>query len=163
MQSLALGLGADVPMCLAARPVLATGIGEILEPVDGLPSLHLVLVNPGTAVSTPEVFRALARRDNPPLPPLPSRLDAEASSPGWGTRATISKRPRRRWRPDIADALSALRSKGAAIARMSGSGATCFGLFPTRGRRGCRRRIDRGGEARLVLRRDGNHRKGASQ
>ena len=132
MQSMALDLGADVPMCLAARPLLATGIGEILEPVDGFPSLPVVLVNPGTTVSTPEVFRVLARRNNPPLPRLPSRLDADIIVAWLQNTRNDLETPAAMLAPDIADALSALRSKGAAIARMSGSGATCFGLFPTR-------------------------------
>ncbi len=132
MQSMALALGADVPMCLAARPVLASGIGEKLEPVASMPALNLVLVNPGAALATREVFGVLAGRDSMPLPVLPSRLDAENLA-GWlaATRndleaaaATLA--------PGIADALSALRGEGASIVRMSGSGATCFGLFATR-------------------------------
>lgn len=130
-RSLARTLGADVPMCLAARPLLASGVGDVLEPVEGMPALHLVLVNPGTPLSTPDVFRTLVRRDNPPLPPLPARLDAE-SLHGWlaGTRNDLEV-PAQSLVPDIAEALSALGSAGAAVARMSGSGATCFGLFST--------------------------------
>ena len=51
----------DIRVC---RPVLASGIGDMLEPVPGIPALHLVLVNPGTSLSTPDVFLALACRDN---------------------------------------------------------------------------------------------------
>ena len=66
-------LGADLPMCLAAKPLLARGTGDELSPVRGFPALGLVLVNPDVAVSTPAVFAALQRRDNDRLPPLPSR------------------------------------------------------------------------------------------
>src|SRR5690606_21045902 len=71
LQRLAATLGADVPMCLTARPLMARGIGESLEPVARFPKLHLVLANPGVAVSTQQVFQALTKRDNPPPPPLP--------------------------------------------------------------------------------------------
>lgn len=126
-----LKLGADIPMCLAAQPLIARGIGEIIEPVADFPALPLVLVNPGIAVSTPEVFRALANRENPPLPPLPSRLDLP-SIVDW-LRATRNdlEAPAKALAPVIGDALDALDRAGSVFARMSGSGATCFGLFKT--------------------------------
>jgi 4-diphosphocytidyl-2-C-methyl-D-erythritol kinase len=55
-----------------------TGLGEGVAPVAGVPALSLVLVNPGVAVPTPAVFRALTRADNPPLPPVPAFVDAAA-------------------------------------------------------------------------------------
>lgn len=64
-------LGADLPMCVAARPLIARGIGAEVEPVERLPSLPLVVVNPGAPVATPDVFRRLARRDNPAPSPAP--------------------------------------------------------------------------------------------
>lgn len=126
-----LKLGADIPMCLAAQPLIARGIGEIIEPVADFPALPLVLVNPGIAVSTPEVFRALANRENPPLPPLPSRLDLP-SIVDW-LRATRNdlEAPAKALAPVIGEALDALDRAGGVFARMSGSGATCFGLFET--------------------------------
>lgn len=124
-------LGADVPMCLHAGPLIARGIGEEIKALDGFPSLHMVLVNPGVPVSTPAIFGALASRKNPPLPPLASRRDFHALA-GWlaATRNDLEA-PAIAIAPPIADALAALRGTGAAIARMSGSGATCFGLYPT--------------------------------
>jgi len=118
-------------MCLASRPLVARGIGEALEPVAGLPALPMVLVNPGVAVATPPVFAALSRRDNPPLPPLPAR-GGVAALLGWleATRNDLEA-PALTIAPAIAEALAALRSANAAFARMSGSGATCFGLFGT--------------------------------
>jgi 4-diphosphocytidyl-2-C-methyl-D-erythritol kinase len=125
-------LGADLPMCLAARPLIARGIGEILAPLSGFPALPLVLINPATPVSTPEIFRRLASRKNPGLPPLPGNLDL-ASIAGWlaATRNDLEA-PAISAAPVIGNALAALNRNGATFARMSGSGATCFGLFETR-------------------------------
>ncbi|PSJ61478.1 4-(cytidine 5'-diphospho)-2-C-methyl-D-erythritol kinase [Pseudaminobacter soli (ex Li et al. 2025)] len=131
LASLGLKLGADVPMCLSARSLVARGIGELLEPVS-LPSLPLVLVNPGVAVSTPEVFRALANRENPALPPLPAALEAASVVDWLRTTRNDLEAPARMLAPIIGDALDALDRSGAQFTRMSGSGATCFGLFDSR-------------------------------
>lgn len=129
LRRLGAALGADVPMCLAARPLIARGVGERLEPLDQWPPLDLVLVNPGVAVSTPAVFGALARRDNPPLPPLPANRDAKGGACWLRQTRNDLEAPARALAPSIGAALDALRSAGAGFARMSGSGATCFGLF----------------------------------
>jgi 4-diphosphocytidyl-2-C-methyl-D-erythritol kinase len=124
-----LSLGADVPVCLLSHPALMRGIGEAIEGVR-LPPAHVVLVNPGVAVPTPAVFAALAQRDNPPLPPLPPLPDAAALA-AW-LRATRNdlEAPAIALAPAIADARAALAAQpGCLFARMSGSGATCFGLF----------------------------------
>ncbi len=125
-------LGADVPMCLLGRPVRAGGIGERLALLPGLPTLPLVLVNPGAAVSTPAVFARLERRDNPPLPDLPAAFADAAALAAWlaATRNDLEA-PAIALEPSIATALGLLRSRGDCLAaRMSGSGATVFGLFP---------------------------------
>lgn len=124
-----IGLGADVPMCLAARPLLARGIGDEISPVDGFPSLGIVLVNPGVGVSTAAVFAALASRDSAPLPPLPSHLDFHTLCNWLETTRNDLEAPARTLEPAINGALSALKKAGAHFVRMSGSGATCFGLF----------------------------------
>jgi 4-diphosphocytidyl-2-C-methyl-D-erythritol kinase len=126
-------LGADVPMCLYRSPLIARGIGEQVEPVAGFPAIPLVLANPGVAVSTPEVFRALASRQNPGLPPLPP-TNRPADIFRWlaATRNDLQT-PAISIAPAISDALDALTTAGAGFARMSGSGATCFGLFETAG------------------------------
>jgi 4-diphosphocytidyl-2-C-methyl-D-erythritol kinase len=124
-------LGADLPMCLAARPLIARGIGEILAPLPRFPALPLVLVNPGAALSTPKIFRLLASRENPGLPPLSGEPDF-ASVAGWLAAARNDlEAPAISAAPVIGNALEALNANGAAVARMSGSGATCFGLFET--------------------------------
>ena len=126
-----LGLGADLPMCLMACPLIARGIGEIIEPVQAFPALAMVLVNPAVAVSTPEVFRALAKRENPPLQPLPRDLDFD-SMLGWlNASRNDLQAPGTGLAPQIGDVLTELRLSGAAFARMSGSGATCFGVYET--------------------------------
>ncbi|RUW49409.1 4-(cytidine 5'-diphospho)-2-C-methyl-D-erythritol kinase, partial [Mesorhizobium sp. M1A.F.Ca.ET.072.01.1.1] len=126
-----LTLGADLPMCLKARPLLARGIGDALSPLTEFPALALVLVNPGVAVSTSEVFKALSKPDNEALPPLPARLDFHGIRNWLDTTRNDLEPAARAIQPAIGDALKALKKAGAAFARMSGSGATCFGLFET--------------------------------
>lgn len=126
---LAAGLGADVPMCLASRPLIATGIGETLELLDDFPLLPVVLVNPGVPVPTPDVFAALMQRENPPLPPLPAARDADALIRWLGETRNDLMPPALSLEPTVGDAVAALEAQGARFARMSGSGATCFGLF----------------------------------
>ncbi|WP_371060622.1 4-(cytidine 5'-diphospho)-2-C-methyl-D-erythritol kinase [Rhodosalinus sp. 5P4] len=127
-------LGADVPVCLAARPARMRGIGETVEPVAALPALAAVLVNPGVSLSTPEVFARLAQRENPPLPtPLPRWADAAALVRWLSAQRNDLEAPARALAPVVGEVLAALSaSPGCALARMSGSGATCFGLFPDR-------------------------------
>ncbi len=123
-------LGADVPVCMGGVPTRMRGLGEILDPLPPLPALLLVLVNPGQGLSTPAVFKALAQRENPPMPdPLPEFPDAETLiSFLLGCRNDLQA-PAIALMPDIAACLAALKAAGAQLARMSGSGATCFGLF----------------------------------
>lgn len=129
LAGLAQALGADVPMCLAASPLIARGIGEQLEPLVDFPVLHLVLVNPGVAVETPRVFAALTTKHNAPLPALPKTLNA-ATLVAWlaGTRNDLLA-PALALAPAIGEAHSLLEAERAAFVRMSGSGATCFGIF----------------------------------
>lgn len=128
---LAAGLGADVPVCLNPGPARMRGIGEIVEPLAGFPSGGILLVNPGVEVPTPAVFRALAQRDNPAMPDLlPSWPDIAALA-AWarGQRNDLEP-PAREIAPAIGEVLTVLaRLPDALMARMSGSGATCFALF----------------------------------
>jgi len=126
MARLALDLGADVPACLAGRTARMTGIGEKLAPPDPPPpAAPAVLVNPGIAVSTGQVFEALAG---------PFGSPAEDRGGDFAGRAAANRNdleaPAIALVPEIADVLAALRAPpGLRLARMSGSGATCFGLF----------------------------------
>ncbi len=129
-RALALTLGADVPVCLAGRPARMGGIGEALSPLPALPGCGLVLVNPGVAVATNSVFRARGGAFSAPLDP---------SAAGWADAAALAA-DLARWRndleapavalaPAVGTALTALRERPEVLlARMSGSGATCFGL-----------------------------------
>lgn len=125
-----LSLGADVPVCLLRRAAMMRGIGEDVAPVDGLPGLHCVLVNPGVAVPTGAVFEALASKDNPAMDPLPDR-PGFAELIGWLKRQRNDlELPAITARPVIGEVLQAIAAtEGCALARMSGSGATCFGLY----------------------------------
>ncbi|ESZ63184.1 4-(cytidine 5'-diphospho)-2-C-methyl-D-erythritol kinase [Mesorhizobium sp. L103C131B0] len=131
LSRIGLTLGADVPMCLAAKPLVARGVGDELSLVPDFPALALVLVNPGVAVSTPDVFNALEKRDNEGLPPLPRAFDFH-SVRNWLEITRNDLEPAAQAiQPPIGRALSLLNRAGSGFSRMSGSGATCFGLFET--------------------------------
>ena len=124
-----LGLGADVPVCLAGLPARMSGIGELLVPL-ALPAAWLVLVNPGVPVPTGAVFARLGSRDNPPLPPVPVFADARALAGYLATQRNALAPPAREVAPVVGEVIAALgQAPGCLVARMSGSGATCFGLF----------------------------------
>jgi len=129
----ALLLGADVPVCLASKSTRMQGIGDVLTPVK-LPSLHLVLVNPGVEVSTPAVFAQLARKDNDPMPKeLPHWPDSLAFTDWLGTQRNDLQNPAVKLAPEVAAVLVALAlSPEVLLTRMSGSGATCFAIYPDR-------------------------------
>ncbi|MDM7255133.1 MAG: 4-(cytidine 5'-diphospho)-2-C-methyl-D-erythritol kinase [Paracoccus sp. (in: a-proteobacteria)] len=122
-------LGADVPVCLASRPARMRGVGETLDPVPPVPVLSLVLVNPGIALPTPQVFAGLDRRDNPGMPDMPHWPDRNRLIDWLHQTRNDLEPPAIAAAPVIAEVLSALQFLGAAFQRMSGSGATCFGIF----------------------------------
>lgn len=129
-----LGLGADLPVCVSGRPSRMAGIGEVLTPLPPLPPLYLVLVNAGVAVPTGPVFKGLARVDNPGLPAMPDRgwTDAGDFAAWLGDTRNDLEPPARRNVSVIDDVITAIGdSDDCLIARMSGSGGTCFGLFAT--------------------------------
>jgi 4-diphosphocytidyl-2-C-methyl-D-erythritol kinase len=129
---LAGGLGADVPVCVAGVPALMSGIGEILAPAPWLPEVGIVLVNPGAAVSTPAVFRARTGGFSDPAR-FPGHGWQDVGSLATTLRATRNdlEAPARTLAPAIGDVLDVLTAiPTCLLARMSGSGATCFGLFP---------------------------------
>ena len=130
--------GADVPVCLDPKARLMRGIGEIVSEPLHLPEIAAVLVNPGVAVPTKDVFAALGAPalTGPPEPNEFIAIDADAASlvPLLAGRRNDLQTPAIKIRPVIADVLRALeRSANCLLARMSGSGATCFGLFGSSG------------------------------
>ena len=130
LHRLALALGADVPVCLASAPARMGGIGGDLSAAPLLPDCGIVLVNPGVAVATPDVFRA-RRGGFSPMADLPSGwADAAAMVADLRRLTNDLAEPAIGLQPVIAHVLSALdHLPGCLLARMSGSGATCFGLF----------------------------------
>jgi 4-diphosphocytidyl-2-C-methyl-D-erythritol kinase len=130
--------GADVPVCLAAKARVMRGIGEILSGPSELPDLPAVLINPGVAVSTKDVFAALAAPAlaSPAQPDDFIAINADAASliSVLTARRNDLETPAIRLQPIIADVIEALRGvPDCLLARMSGSGATCFGLFGSTG------------------------------
>jgi 4-diphosphocytidyl-2-C-methyl-D-erythritol kinase len=127
-----LSIGADVPMCAGAIPARVQGIGETITPLPNLAPLHAVLVNPRQHVATPQVFRALHNKQNAALPSLPTRLDDPATLLDWlRAQRNDLQAPAIAADPIIADVLAAIAATGAGLTRMSGSGATCFGIYET--------------------------------
>ncbi len=123
-------VGADVPVCLDSKARIMRGVGEQLSPVITLPRLPAVLVNPGVAVATRDVFAKLVIRSGggPALTEMPQNFDAAiAFLKQYGNDLAA---PAIECAPVIADVLAVLEATaGCRLARMSGSGATCFALF----------------------------------
>lgn len=131
LERIGLELGADVPMCLSSRPVIARGIGERLSPVPTLPDVPLVLVNPRVPLSTAEVFGRLEGDDRTPMADLPTKFSSLIAFVIWlrQTRNDLMK-PAKAVSPLVGRAVKALFSDPDCLfARMSGSGATAFGIF----------------------------------
>jgi 4-diphosphocytidyl-2-C-methyl-D-erythritol kinase len=132
------GLGADVPVCLASRPIFMAGIGEVLGPAVELPEAGVVLVNPGVGLETAAVFRAYDEMDGgraddepkrrPDLDPAPGGAQALARAlEGTANDLTDAALG---LAPVIGKVLSELGAlERCRLARMTGSGPTCFGLF----------------------------------
>ncbi len=129
----ALRTGADVPVCMASRPCIMSGIGERLSPPLTLPPLHAVLVNPGVALATRDVFAAYkvmpqTHALSPQAIPrdLCGLVDFLQAHGNDLTQAAIARAP------VVAEVLGALEALPVALlSRMSGSGSTCFALFAT--------------------------------
>jgi 4-diphosphocytidyl-2-C-methyl-D-erythritol kinase len=128
-----LGLGADVPVCIKGQTSIIRGIGERIDLAPSLPPVPVVLVNPGVPVSTADIFRRLTIRSGAKLPDLPDTFASGKALADWlaQTRNDLEP-PSRLAAPVIGVVLSMLSVvKGCLLARMSGSGATCFGLCET--------------------------------
>lgn len=127
---LALSLGADVPVCLRDQSTIMRGIGENFIDVNNVPPLHAILVNPGVGVSTPTVFKARTGDFT-----APTDWESDIATPPvlierLSHRRNDLESPAISLTPVIADVLSALNDlDNIQLARMSGSGATCFALF----------------------------------
>jgi 4-diphosphocytidyl-2-C-methyl-D-erythritol kinase len=128
-----------VPVCVNSRGCVMTGVGETLQPLN-LPKMPCVMVNPGVPVATKDVFAALGLRNGELLVGATDVLlqnpwpDAQASLEDWVEALAASSNdleaPAMRVQPVIGEVISALNAtNGAWLARMSGSGATCFAIY----------------------------------
>ncbi len=130
LADIALGLGADVPVCLASRPAFVGGIGEELEPAPELPPAWVLLVNPGKALATKDVFAAHGGGFTRPGRFNASLEDAGTLASALAPLGNDLTAAALRLAPEIGDVLKAIEAtEGCLLARMSGSGATCFGLY----------------------------------
>jgi 4-diphosphocytidyl-2-C-methyl-D-erythritol kinase len=132
LREVAAGLGADVPVCVESRPMRMEGIGEVLSAPPPLPRFGLLLANPRLALATPAVFRARSGGFSPPAE-MPARFADASDLAAWlrplgndlEAAAVSLCSP-------VAEVLAAIAAQpGCLLARMSGSGATCFGVFAT--------------------------------
>ncbi|MGJ8559868.1 MAG: 4-(cytidine 5'-diphospho)-2-C-methyl-D-erythritol kinase [Litorimonas sp.] len=121
-------LGADIPVCRLSQTSMMEGIGDQVSPVPNLGLLPAVLVNPGVPVSTSDIFRAYDSRHPPEVPRLTAREGGLLERALSGTNDLEA--PAIVEAPEIGAVLTMLRAQPECdLARMSGSGATCFGLF----------------------------------
>ncbi|MEP3244444.1 MAG: 4-(cytidine 5'-diphospho)-2-C-methyl-D-erythritol kinase [Sneathiella sp.] len=132
LQQIAGTLGADVPVCLKGQTALMSGIGDHLESVAGLPDFSMLLINPGIAVSTAQVFRTMALPDEKLTVPDFSGMDQLSFFEALGQCRNHMQPAALALAPQIGAVLEVLETEGdCKLSRMSGSGATCFGLFRT--------------------------------
>ena len=130
LERLALALGADVPVCLAGQPTRMTGIGETLAPMPALPETHLLLVNPRVPCPTGPVFKARQGGFSPPLGGFDAPRSAADLAALVQRGGNDLEAPAAALCPPVAAILTRLRGEPDCLAAaMSGSGATCFGLF----------------------------------
>lgn len=132
LRAVAATLGADVPVCVGGRPARMRGVGEVLSAAPALPRFGLLLANPRQALPTPSVFRARAGGFSAEAA-MPDRLSDAAALAEWlrplGNELEAAAVA---LLPPVAAVLAAIAAQpGCLLARMSGSGATCFGLFAT--------------------------------
>lgn len=129
LAALGLRLGADVPVCLNARPAMMLGVGEQIEKVGSPPGCGVVLVNAREGVSTPAVFNARTAAFSEPAG-WESPADFDAFIGALMDRRNDLLAPAQAVSPVIGDVLDALAAEpDCALARLSGSGGTCFGLY----------------------------------
>ncbi len=133
LMAIGLNIGADVPFCIGETAALATGVGEVLTPISGLQNTYwIVLVNPGTHVSTKTIYEAIDKTsvygtvDNERLV---TYLANDKINEASAYMKNIMEPVTAKYCPEITDAIKTLKSAGAMHAMMSGSGATCFGIF----------------------------------
>jgi 4-diphosphocytidyl-2-C-methyl-D-erythritol kinase len=131
LRGIAAGLGSDIPACLLSASCFMEGRGELLRPLEAMPRVPMLLVNPGVPVPTKDVFASLQNRSGVEmaLPQGRFRDTADLLRFLETTRNDLEE-PARRLQPVIGEVLTTVAAlPGALLVRMSGSGATCFGIF----------------------------------
>jgi 4-diphosphocytidyl-2-C-methyl-D-erythritol kinase len=128
---IAAALGSDIPVCLESAPAFMEGRGEILRRAEAMPRVPMLLVNPGVAVPTLEVFASLTERSGVEMALSRGRFGDTADLLRFlDTTRNDLEIPARALQPVIGEVLGRVAAlPGALLARMSGSGATCFGIF----------------------------------
>ena len=131
LAAVGLRLGADVPACLVSRPLKAEGVGEIIRPVSGIPELPMILVNPAIALPTRNVFRRLHPEERTPMWPVPPGFKSLIEFAQW---LRLSRNdlfdPAKEEAKIVGTVVKAVSADPECLlARMSGSGATVFGIF----------------------------------
>ena len=126
-----LELGADLPVCMTYKPKRMQGVGDILSAMPNLPKFAIVLVNSGGAVSTANIFGALTTTENTPISPF-TNFETQTDLFNYlATQRNDLFRAAAKFDPDIRNIINSLsKTNNCSVARMSGSGGTCFGLFP---------------------------------
>ena len=123
-------LGADIPACLLGCPAVVEGAGEVVSPVECVPELQLLLVNPGLPLSTKSVFRAFRGSGTPKLEPPGDRCGASEFIAWLAAQRNDLEAVAIGLEPEVGRMLGRIRRlPGCLLSRMSGSGATCFGIF----------------------------------
>ena len=123
--AIAATLGSDVPVCLASTPHRVRGTGDVIHPLDEIHAGALLLVNPIIHLSTAAVFKQVTPPYNQPLPKIDDHHAERLCDFGNDLEAAATA-----FVPEISDLLNRLRqTPGCRAAQMSGSGATCFGIF----------------------------------
>jgi 4-diphosphocytidyl-2-C-methyl-D-erythritol kinase len=131
LRDLAAGLGSDIPACVLSVSCFMEGRGEVLRAAEAIPRVPMLLVNPGVAVPTKDVFAALNQRSGVEMAlPRGHFTDTADLLRFLETTRNDLEEPARRLQPVIGEVLKAISAlPGALMTRMSGSGATCFGIF----------------------------------
>lgn len=130
-------LGADVPVCMSTQLTRMQGIGDRLTRLGSAPSIPIILVNPGVSLPTADVFNALETKENLPLPEIMPDPTDLSNWLGWlGEQRNDLEQPAMKLQPEIARVLEVLSAfPETKLARMSGSGATCFAILEDSERR----------------------------
>ena len=122
-------LGADVPMCIIEKPLLAKGIGDEIQEMPNMPKLHIVMVNPNVELKSKIVFDKLQKTDNEPLPELPTNDNTKEWIEWLQMCRNDMQDTAMQLVPEIGTCINVLEKNGAELARMTGAGASVFGLY----------------------------------